>query len=90
MEKYIGIIWIRNVSSGSKSDGTKAYFIDEEFNYYQLYRKGVLEINDEFFYPYHLKTVEITSEIQKGKWMMVDSIEIIEDTFKSIENNSID
>ena len=77
MKKRIGIIWIRNISGGSKSDGYKAYFIDEEFNHYQLYRKGIFEINDTFFDTFNLKNVEVTGEIQKEKWMMVDSVEMI-------------
>jgi len=79
MEKHKGIIWIRNTSSGSKSDGNRAYFIDAEFNHYQLYRKGFYEINDSFFYPYHLKTVEVTGEIQKKNWIMVEGIEFLSD-----------
>ncbi len=85
MEKHKGIIWVRNFSSGSKSDGNKAYFIDNDFNHYQLYRKGFYEINDSFFYPYHLKTVEVTGEIQKNKWIMVETIELLEDNFLLIE-----
>lgn len=87
MEKHKGIIWIRNTSSGSKSDGNKAYFIDAEFNHYQLSRKGVYEINDEFFYPYHLKTVEVTGQIQKQKWLMVDAIDYIETSGPSISDS---
>jgi hypothetical protein len=86
MDKYKGIIWIRNTASGSKSDGNKAYFIDAEFNHYQLYRKGVYEINDAFFYPYHLKTVELTGEIQKQKWMMVEAIDFFNTSTPSISN----
>lgn len=78
MEKYKGIIWIKNTSSGSKSDGNKAYFIDTDFNHFQLSRKGVYEINDAFFTPYNLKTVEVTGEIQKQKWIIVDEIEYFE------------
>ena len=80
MEKKIGIIWIRNITGGSKSDGNKTYFIDEEFNHYQLYRKGVFEINDTFFDNFNLKNVEVNGEIQKEKWIMVDSIELIADS----------
>jgi hypothetical protein len=87
MEKYKGIIWIRNTSSGSKSDGFRAYFIDVEFNHYQLSRKGVYEINDEFFYPYHLKTVEVTGEIQKQKWMMVEAIDYFDASVPSISGS---
>ena len=86
MEKHKGIIWIRNTSSGSKSDGEKAYFIDDEFNHFQLYRKGVYEINDEFFYPYHLKTVEVTGEIQKQKWIMVEAIDFFNASIPSISS----
>lgn len=87
MEKYKGIIWIRNTSSESKSDGNKAYFIDAEFKHFQLYRKGVYEINDAFFYPYHLKTVELTGEIQKQKWMMVEALEEFEASVPPIPSN---
>ena len=87
MEKYKGIIWIRNTSSGSKSDGNKAYFIDAEFNHYQLFRKGVFEINDLIFYPYHLKTVELTGEIQKEKWMMVEELEELESSVPQMPSN---
>jgi hypothetical protein len=84
MEKYKGLIWIRNTTSGSKSDGNKAYFIDAEFKHYQLYQKGVFEINDPYFNPYHLKTVEITAEIQKEKWMMVETIEFFDSSVSSL------
>jgi hypothetical protein len=82
MNQYKGIIWIRNITSGSKSDGNLAFFIDEEFNHYKLYREGVFEINDNFFYPYNLKNVQITGEIQKKKFMKVDSIVFDDDTLK--------
>ena len=85
MEKHKGIIWVRNFSSGSKSDGNKAYFIDNDFNHYQLYRKGFYEINDSFFYPYHLKTVEVTGEIQKNNWIMVVGIEFLSDELTNQE-----
>ena len=85
MEKYIGIIWIRNTDVGSKYDGNKAYFIDSDFNHYQLYRKGIFEVNDEYFNPFQLKTVEIMGEIQKQKWIMVDNIEIIKDSLVNTE-----
>lgn len=87
MEKYKGIIWIRNTSSGSKSDGNKAYFIDAEFNHYQLSRKGVFEINDDFFYPYHLKTVEVTGQIQRQKWLMVERIDHCDASVPSISGS---
>jgi hypothetical protein len=87
MKKFKGIIWIRNTTSGSKSDGNKAYFIDAEFNHFQLYRKGVYEINDTFFYPYHLKTVELIGEIQKQKWMMVEAVEEFEASGPSISGS---
>lgn len=86
MEKHRGIIWVRNFSSGSKSDGNKAYFIDSNFNHYILYRKGIYEINDEFFYPYHLKMVEVTGVIQKQEWLMVEAIEFVDDHLFSQEN----
>jgi hypothetical protein len=86
MEKYKGIIWIKNTSSGSKSDGNKAYFIDAEFNHFQLYRKGVYEINDEFFYSYHLKSVELSGEIQKQKWVMVEAIDFTNTSVPSLSS----
>ena len=89
MEKHKGIIWIRNTSAGSKSDGNRVYFIDSEFNHYQLYRKDVYEINDEFFYPYHLKTVEVTGEIQKQKWMMVEAIDYFDASVPPIPSSEV-
>ena len=85
MEKYKGIIWIKNIQSGSKSDGNKAYFIDHEFNHFLLYRKGIFEINDDYFYPYQLKNVEVAGQIQKGKWIMVENIDFVHETDSTIK-----
>lgn len=80
MEKYKGIVIIKTNYSGSKSDGFKAYLITDDFKTHQLYRKNVLDINDSYFYPFHKKTVEITGELQKEKWLLVDStIEIVDE-----------
>lgn len=84
--EYKGIIWIRNTAAGSKSDGNKAYFIDSEFNHYQLYRKGAYEINDTFFYPYHLTSVQVKGEIQNKGWIMVESVDYIDAPGTSITN----
>lgn len=87
MEKYKGIVVIKATYSGSKSDGYKAYLITDDFKNYQLYRKNVLDTNDSYFYPLHKKNVEITGDIQKEKWLLVDSLSEIEDT---ISLNEID
>jgi len=79
MKTYNGIIWVRNFSSGSKSDGNIAYFIDGHFNHYKIYRKGVRDINDAFFYPYHLKSVTVSGEVQKQNWIMVNSINYLDE-----------
>lgn len=87
MEKYKGIIWIRNTSSGSKSEGYQAFFIDTEFNHYQLYRKEAHEINDAFFYAYHLKSVELKGEIQNKAWIMVEAIDYFDASVPSISGS---
>ena len=84
--EYKGIIWIRNTAAGSKSDGNKAYFIDSEFNHYQLYRKEAYEINDTFFYPYHLTSVVVKGEIQNKGWIMVESVDYSDAPVPSIPN----
>ena len=78
MLKFKGIIWIRQVSEGSKSDGATPFFIDHDFKHYKLSRKGKFEVNDDYFYPYQLKYVEIQGEILKDAWIQVHSIEILE------------
>ena len=78
MQKIKGIIWIRMVSEGSKSDGATPFFIDHDFKHYKLSRKGKFEVNDNFFYPYQLKYVEIEGEISREEWIQVGSIEILE------------
>ena len=75
MNTFKGVILVREVKAGSKSDGSKAYFIDENLNNYQLYRKGVLDTNDHFFNPFNLKEVELSGEIQRQKWIQVESVE---------------
>jgi len=77
MEKTKGIIRMQDIRTGSKSDGKKAYLIDESFKHYQLYRKGSYEINDEYFFPYHLKEVVVSGKIEKQKWIQVDNIELV-------------
>ena len=66
------------VSEGSKSDGATPFFIDHDFKHYKLNRKGKFEVNDNFFYPYQLKYVEIEGEISREEWIQVGSIEILE------------
>jgi hypothetical protein len=78
MQKIKGIIWIRMVSEGSKSDGATPFLIDHDFKHYKLSRKGKFEVNDNFFYPYQLKYVEIEGEISREEWIQVGSIEILE------------
>jgi hypothetical protein len=38
-------------------------------------------VNDDYFYPFNLKIVEITGEIKKEKWLMVDDVSLVDDDF---------
>lgn len=81
MEKHTGIIIIKSTLSGSKSDGNKAFLISDNFKTYQLYRNGVLDVNDEYFYPFHKKNIVLTGDIQRDKWILVDSVVELDDNF---------
>ncbi|GAA4053338.1 hypothetical protein GCM10022388_19650 [Flavobacterium chungnamense] len=88
MEKYKGVIIIKGMFGGSKSDGYKAYLVTDDFKNYQLYRKDTLDINDEYFYSFNKKSVEVIGEIQRDKWILVDSVIEIKDEISENENQS--
>lgn len=79
MKSIQGKLSLRTISTGSKSDGFRTYLTTEDGTEYQLYRKGVYEINDEYFQSFELKNVFVFGEIQnkRGKnWISVEYIKI--------------
>ncbi len=81
METIRGILMIKGLFSGSKSDGFKPFLISDQLQVFHLYRAGTYEINDRYFYPYHKKSVEVTGSIQKDKFINVHDIKEIPDSF---------
>jgi len=61
--------------SGSKSEGYVAYLELPDESKYKLYRKGVYEINDEYFKEFNNKEVVVDGEIQKN-FILVKNIKL--------------
>lgn len=80
-----GILKYILVGEGSKSEGYKAYLelpqytnkTTNEPKRYKLYRKGVYEINDDYFKKFNNKEVVVEGEVQKGDTIMVKNINLL-------------
>jgi hypothetical protein len=83
MNTFKGIITIIGNFSGSKSDGFITYLIAEDLRLLRLYRPGVYETNDKYFFPFQRKYVEVRGKIQKDKWIEVEEIMEIPDPLDS-------
>lgn len=68
-----GKISIRVISGGSKSDGFRAYLTTDDGVEYQLSRRGVYEVNDDYFLDFVDKSVLVFGEISRG-WITVEYI----------------
>lgn len=88
MDTIRGILIIKGLFSGSKSDGFKPFLISDQLQIFHLYRAGIYEVNDRYFYPYHKKCVEVTGIIQKDKFVNVHDIKEIPDSFTEQINDS--
>jgi len=85
-----GKLIIKDIQVGSKSDGKHAYLIDKDNKEYRLSRRGHLGIDDEYFYPYENKNVEVTGDEAKN-WIIVDNIKpissVLSDVRREVDNS---
>jgi hypothetical protein len=79
MEKFQGYLFLFGSWEGSKSDGLKAYLVFNNKKAVLLYRPGIYEINDEYFFTFHKKFVEISGTIFPDKAIEVHEIEELPD-----------
>jgi hypothetical protein len=87
MEKINGYILLMGFFGGTRSDGYKTFLVYGR-NMLQLYREGVYEINDSFFYPFHKKYVEASGEVQREKWLMITDVKELPDPFDQLADNA--
>ena len=74
MDTYKGHIEYKLVGQKSKSEGFVANLITSTETSYRLYRKGVFEINDNFFKQFDQQEVEINGELEDSGFICVTSI----------------
>ena len=74
MEIYVGHIEYKLLGQKSKSEGFVANLITSTETSYRLYRKGVFEINDNFFKQFDQQEVEINGELEDSGFICVTSI----------------
>lgn len=84
-----GTIIMRYMHAGSKSEGWKAFLMAEDLAVYQLFRKDVYPIDDDYFYPFDRKDVIVTGTVVDTTFVDVDRIELIhaDETLINEENN---
>lgn len=84
MEKFCGIIQIKELKAHSKSDGRYVYLYDDEGEkIYRLSRKDVYPIDDAFFFDFENQRVCIIGQLLEDEWLQVFDISI----FTSSEHN---
>ena len=82
---YKGIVSIRKEFESSKSEGNYAYLNTEEGEY-RLFRMEVYPADDNLFYPFEGKNVEIEGTVTDG-WLSVGKISEISEDSTAIEDN---
>lgn len=76
MESYTGVILVKQQNVGSKSEGFYTYLVSERMDtIYRLYRKDVYSANDSYLMSFDRKDVSVYGEVQQETWLMVESIE---------------
>ena len=75
MERKEGIIEVRRLSAGSKSDGDYVYLLcGESGDTYRLYREGIHPVSDSSLAQFAGCYVAVEGTVQDDEWMMVDNI----------------
>lgn len=82
---YSGIIVIKKEFEGSKSEGNCAYLNTGETEY-RLFRMGAFSVNDDFFYPFEGKKVEIEGTVTDN-WLSVEKISGLPENNVDAEEN---
>ena len=90
MDEFFGVILVKKLNVGSKSEGFYSYLIlDSMDKIFKLYRKDTYAVNDNFLMEFDRKNVRVFGEVQQETWLMVEKIEeLIENEELKIEKQS--
>lgn len=77
METYNGVLSLRLMNEGSKSEGVFAYLTLESGDEYMLCRQDVFPADDEYFVPFGGKAVCVKGELYTDE-LVVEEIQIAE------------
>lgn len=75
--KEKGLILILQKRKLIPSGGNTAYFFGRDESLYEVYRQGVWQLNDSFFYPFSGKECELSGEIDHAGKIQVHELKII-------------
>jgi hypothetical protein len=78
METYKGVLSLRLMNEGSKSEAVYAYLTLESGEERMLCRQDVFPANDKYFVPYDGKTVCVTGDLYDDE-LIVEAVQIAEE-----------
>ena len=78
METYKGVLSLRLMNEGSKSEAVYAYLQFETGEERMLCRQNVFPANDKYFVPFDGKTVNVTGDLYDDEFI-VATVQVDED-----------
>ena len=76
METYNGVLTLRFMDEGSKSEAVYAYLKLDSGEEYMLYRQDVYPANDDFFVPFNGQYVLLKGELESDS-ILVEEVQIV-------------
>lgn len=86
VEIFTGHLIIKSFFVGSKSDGYIAYLFTDKLNHYKLGREGAYGTDDDYFFGFNKKYVQVTGYLFQDKILMVSDVAEIEDPIENRPN----
>ncbi len=76
METYNGVLSLRLMNEGSKSEAVYAYLTLDSGEEYILYRKDNFPADDDYFVPFKGKAVQVLGEVE-DEYMVVEELQLL-------------
>lgn len=78
MERYRGVILVRQQNAGSKSEGRYAFLVrDDDMSVVKLCREGAAPVDDPYFEPFDRQQTVVTGHMSHG-WLIAEAVEAVE------------
>lgn len=75
MERYRGVILVRQQNAGSKSEGRYAFLVrDDDMSVVKLCREGAEPVDDPYFEPFDRQETVVTGRMSHG-WLIAEAVE---------------